>query len=239
MLRSLFRQCEGLNLGRGNRGQTELQKSSVGNGLQWGGSRLMWMGWVDVPNKGKAAGMGMVPELAPRLELDPLSFSFEMVALDLELAFIRFLRPCRRTNARGKIVTISSKGSFTKDKASKAKGERKELGVVCSADLGNLLLASGPCNQSQIRVDDATDQFANALFLKAISFMDSVSSIILLCLQSVFQGISIGVAATHARVWIESPLDRHCSQGYYDDDDDDDDDEDDDDDDEDDDEVLF
>ncbi|KAG5553538.1 hypothetical protein RHGRI_011414 [Rhododendron griersonianum] len=58
MLRSLFRQCEGLNLGRGNRGQTELQKSSVGNGLQWGGSRLMWMGWVDVPNKGKAAGMG-------------------------------------------------------------------------------------------------------------------------------------------------------------------------------------
>lgn len=60
MLRSLFRQCEGLNLGRGNRGQTEVQKSSVGNGLQWGGSRLMWMGWVDVPNKGKAAGMGMV-----------------------------------------------------------------------------------------------------------------------------------------------------------------------------------
>jgi hypothetical protein len=35
------------------------------------------------------------PELAPRLELDPLSFSFEMVAFDLELAFLRFLRTCR------------------------------------------------------------------------------------------------------------------------------------------------
>ncbi|KAG5553506.1 hypothetical protein RHGRI_011397 [Rhododendron griersonianum] len=84
---------------------------------------------------------------------------------------------------------------------------------VCSADLGNLLLASGPCNRSQIRVDDATDLFTNALFLKAISFMDSVSSIILLCLQSVFQGISIGVAATHARVWRALNLDHHRSQG--------------------------
>lgn len=56
-------------------------------------------------------------------------------------------------------------------------------------------------SQSQIPVDDATDQFTKALFVKATSFIDSVLLIILFCFQSVFQGISIGVTTTQNRVW--------------------------------------
>ncbi|XP_059661243.1 zinc transporter 11-like isoform X2 [Cornus florida] len=56
-------------------------------------------------------------------------------------------------------------------------------------------------SQSQIQVDNGTDDYVEASFFYDTSFWDTVLLIIGLSFHSVFEGIAIGVADTKARAW--------------------------------------